>query len=243
MSRSAVLSLWFTRFNIRELVLLIVIVFLGFGWFSSEQRADRERRLREKHLQHADEELGRARHELQSHLKGRQPDRNRSFWAAELEGSNLTGMTISSRSNAFQHASFRNCRLENSTLEGGGSSFQNAVFDGAQLTGAKLTGEHASFQGASFAGAELTNATLSGGSASFQLASFEDAVLVRAKLSGNFQGANLSGTQFQAADLSAIDPDNLASCYFKVPPSYDGRTLFPVGFDPFDCLWKRVEAP
>ena len=241
MNNPSVLALWLTRFNIRELVLLIIIVTFGFGWFSSEQRAERERRLREMHLKYSDEELHRAKEELRDQIRGVQPDRTRSFWSADLEGSNLAGMTIASNSNAFQRASFRKCDLADAVLEGGGSSFQFAHFDAAKLVGANLKGGAASFHLASFAEANLTDATLTGGSASFQGASFEDALLLGATLSGNFQNVNLSGARLESANLTAIDGSNLASCHFKVPPTFDARTKFPIGFDPVEQLWRRVE--
>ena len=74
----------------------------------------------------------------------------------------------------------------------------------------------------------------------FQRGSFEDASLIDARLSGSFQSVNLSGARLEAADLSAIARDDLASCYFKVPPTYDARTKFPPGFDPVERSWKRV---
>jgi len=232
---------WLPRFSVRELFFLILLVAFVVGWVSSEQRADRERRLQEQRLRYAEEELRRARHELRDQMRGPRPDRSRSFWEADLEGSNLAGMTIASDGNAFQRASFRKCRLEGSTLEGGVASFQFARFDAAKLARACLKGGVSSFQESSFVGADLTDATLIGGSASFQHASFEEAILIGAKLSGNFQGVNISGARLEAADLSAIDRDDLASCYFKKPPTCDARTKFPHGFDPVERSWRRVE--
>ncbi|MEI8022229.1 MAG: pentapeptide repeat-containing protein, partial [Schlesneria sp.] len=66
-------------------------------------------------------------------------------------------------------------------------------------------------------------------------------ILIGAKVSGNFQSVNFSGAKFEGADLSAIDRDNLASCYFKELPMYDARTKFPPGFDPVEHLWRRAE--
>jgi hypothetical protein len=232
---------WLPRFSIRGLFFLILLVALALGWVSSERRADRERRQQEQRLHYADEELRRARDELQDQMRGRWPDRARSFWEADLESSNLAGMTIASNDHAFQRASFRKCRLEGATLKGGVAAFQLARFEAAKLARASLKGGHASFQASSFVGADLTGATLIGGAASFQGASFEDAILIGAELSGNFQGVNLSGARLEAADLSTIARDDLASCYFKVPPTYDARTKFPPGFDPVECLWRRVE--
>jgi type II secretory pathway pseudopilin PulG len=232
---------WLPRFSIRELVFLIILVALALGWATSQQRADRERRQQEQRLRYAEEELRRARDELQDQQRGQRPDRLRSFWEADLEGSNLAGMTIASNGNAFQRASFRKCRLEGATLAGGDSSFQLARFDAAKLARARLTGGGSSFQMSSFVGADLTGATLMGGGASFQNASFEDAILIGATLSGNFQAVNISGAKLEAADLSAIARDDLASCYFKDPPTYDARTKFPPGFDPVEHSWRRVE--
>jgi len=229
------------RFSVRGMFFLILLVAMAFGWVSSERRAERERWMQLQRLRYADEELRRAREELEVRKLGPRPDRARSFWEADLVGSNLMGMTIASDGNAFQRASFRECRLEGATLIGGVSSFQFARFDAAKLARARLRGDAASFQLSSFAGADLTGATLAGGGASFQGASFEGATLVGATLSGNFQGANISGARFESADLSAVAPDDLASCYFKEPPTYDAGTKFPPGFDPVGCLWRRVE--
>jgi uncharacterized protein YjbI with pentapeptide repeats len=239
---------WLPRLSIRGLFFLILLVALLLGWVSSEQRAKqeqqrsaRERQLQEQRLRYAEEELRRSRDELQDLLRGLRPDRKRSFWGADLEGSNLAGMTIASDSNAFQRASFRKCRLEGATLEGGDSSFQLAHFDDAKLTRASLKGGGSSFSLSSFVGADLTGATLAGGGSSFQNASFEKAILIDATLLGNFQLVNISSARLEGADLSAIARDNLASCYFKEPPTYDTRTKFPPGFDPVERLWRRVE--
>jgi uncharacterized protein YjbI with pentapeptide repeats len=232
---------WLPRFSTRGLFFLILLVAVLLGWASSQRRAERERRLQEQRLRYAEEELRRARDELRDQQRGPRPDRARSFWEADLERSNLAGMTIASNSNAFQRASFRECRLEGATLQGGGASFQYARFDAAKLARAHLKGGGASFQASSFVGADLTGATLIGGDSSFQLASFEGATLIGATLSGNFQVVNLSGARLEAADLSAIACDDLASCYFKEPPTYDARTKFPAGFDPVERLWRRVE--
>jgi hypothetical protein len=107
-----------TRFSVRGLFFLILLVALALGWFSSQRSAERERREHEQRLRYAEEELRRARDELRDQVRGPRPDRARSFWEADLEGSNLAGMTIASDGNAFQRASVRNCRLEGATLEG-----------------------------------------------------------------------------------------------------------------------------
>jgi uncharacterized protein YjbI with pentapeptide repeats len=226
---------------VRGLIFVILLVALALGWFSSQRSAERERRRQEQRLRYAEEELRRAMDELRDQMRGPSRDRSRSFWEADLEGSNLTGMTIASDENAFQRASFRNCHLEGATLEGGDSSFQFARFDAAKLARARLKGGSASFQVSSFVGADLSGATLIGGPSSFQGSSFEGAVLVGATMSGSFQIVNISGASFEAADLSAVAGDDLASCYFKEPPTYDARTKFPTGFDPVEHLWRRVD--
>jgi uncharacterized protein YjbI with pentapeptide repeats len=226
------------RVSIRGLVFLILLVALAFGWGSARQRSERSRQLQQKRFKYALEELRRAREELYQF----RPNRTRSFGEADLEGSNLSGLTIASKGNAFQRGSFRECSLEGATLSGGNASFQLAHFDGANLTRSRLTGGDASFQGSSFVGADLTGATLSGAGTSFQGVTFENAILAGATLKGDFGGANLSGARLEGADLSAITADNLASCYFKVPPSYDSRTRFPQGFDPVKNSWRRVES-
>ncbi len=188
-------------------------------------------------LQYAEEELERARDQLDQSRP--RPDKIRVLWV-DLAGANLRGVTIASVSNAFQRASFQSCDLQDATLEGGGAAFQFAQFDNASLANAKLTGGGASFQLATFVNADLTGAVLSGGGASFQRASFENATLVRARLIGDFQLANISNAHFEAADLSALDSDSLASCYFKEAPTYDEQTIFPDGFDPEQHLWEKA---
>lgn len=230
-----------TRFTVRDLFLLIVLVSVILAWISSEQRGEQRRRIQEQQVHYAQQELERARDQLRDQARPRDRDRNRSFWEADLEDSNLAGMTIASNQNAFQRASFKNCRLEDATLQGGTASFQVSRFDGAKLNRARLIGEAASFQMASFVGADLTGAALIGESASFQSATFEGATLIGATLSGNFQTANISGAKFEDADLSAIDASNLGSCYFNDPPTYNAHTKFPTGFNPAERLWRRVD--
>jgi uncharacterized protein YjbI with pentapeptide repeats len=220
---------------------MLMLAALLLRFISFQQRVEQERRLHKQKLRYAQQELDRARDELKDQLRGPIPDRLRSFWEADLEGSNLAGMTLASNSNAFQRASFRKCNLEGATLKGGGASFQLARFDGAKLANSSLKGGAASFQGASFVGADLTGAALAGDGSSFQGAAFEGTILIGAKLSGNFQSVNISGAKFEGADLSEIDRDNLVSCYFQNPPTFNARTKFPSGFDPEENLWRRLE--
>jgi len=229
------------KFSIRSLFTVVILIALTCGWFSTWLRIDRDRARYEQQLHYAREELARAKDQLRDLERPKKPDLTRSFWEADLDGSTLTGMTILSNSNAFQRASFRGCGLENASLAGGGSSFQFASFNAANLTQATLSGAGSSFQGTTFVGADLTGAKLTGGPASFQGASFEDAIMIGTTLEGNFQGANISGVRLQGADISAVECDNLASCYFDRPPTYDAKTKFPVGFDPAKYLWTRID--
>ncbi len=227
------------RFSIQSLLTIILVVALLCGWISTLQSIDRIRKRYEQQLEYSNGELVRSKEQLQYLQRGKRPDRNRFFWEAELEGSNLAGMTIASDGNAFQLASFRACNLEGARLRGGTASFQRASFDEAKLKGAALSGEGAS--GATFVGADLTGATLSGGWGAFADASFENAILVEAKWAGSFERANISGVKFEGADLSAIVADNLISCYFDVPPVYDSRTKFPSGFEPTQHRWQMAK--
>ncbi|MCC7336751.1 MAG: pentapeptide repeat-containing protein [Pirellulaceae bacterium] len=248
MTNSFNLTQRWSQFSNRGLLLLIVIVAMSCAWYSSLRHADvalqlsyRTQRLQMQHLEYYKGELGRAKSQLSDQLRGKRPDSSRSFWESDLDGMNLMGMTIASSLNAFQRASFRNCNLENATLQGGDSSFQFACFDEANLTGASLFGGPSSFQLATFIGADITDATLTGTAASFHGASFEDATMVGARLSGSFQGASISGARLEGADLSAVDSDDLASCCFDKPPTYDAKTKFPQGFDPVEQFWQSSE--
>lgn len=221
---------------------MVVMVFIAvlLGWNASVQRAEYRLKQVYQRLNYAEQELTRAREELQDQVRPKQASA-RAFSQTVLDGAQLRGVTIASQSNVFQKASLRNCDLQGATLQGGGSAFQVCRFDHANLTDAKLIGGGASFQNASFVGADLTGADLNGGGGSFQLATFENACLVRAKLAGSFQSVNISGTKFEGADLSALDSEALVSCYFKDPPTYDKQTRFPKGFDPVAQMWRKVD--
>lgn len=229
------------KYSLRSLFTLALLVGLTCAWLSTLRSLALVRSQHMQQLMYAKEELERTKVQLKDLRRGKQADRTRSFWEAELEGSDLEGMKIASDNNAFQRASFRNCKLARSNLKGGVASFQLACFDGANLKEASLSGDFASFQGSTFVGAELTGATLTGGSSSFQRASFEDATLVNAKWIGDFQGANISGAKFQGANLSAVDAIHLTTCYFDRPPTYNSKTIFPIGFSARDQLWQYVE--
>ncbi|HEX6963856.1 MAG TPA: pentapeptide repeat-containing protein [Lacipirellula sp.] len=255
------------RFTVRETLLVMVIVALGFGWhrFAGEAEA-RTRRLRARlmwlpHMQRLSDsreesERERAWTEQQSKL--------RVLHGIDLKGASLRSVTIDAgQEAAFQKMVFDVCDLSGATLIAGGASFQEARFEGALLGGAKLSGGGSSFQlavfdladlseahlagnfqGASFARATLTGAQLIGDGTAFQLANFAQADLRGAKLVGggaSFQGMDIDGAQFEGADLSAIETQNLASCHFATSPTYDDATKFPAGFDPKLEGWKRAE--
>jgi uncharacterized protein YjbI with pentapeptide repeats len=221
------------------MLILTLLVALMFGWHSSVQRAERTLTLQANHLRYAEQELNRIREELRfrDHATRRNAE---TAWDAQLDGARLRGIAFSSPENVFQRASFKGCDLQNATLRAGGAAFQRARFDGSNLANAKLIGAGSSFQVATFVGADLTGAVLEGGGSSFQLSSFENATLVRARLVGSFQLSNISGARFEGADLSALESDSLASCYFQKPPTYNDRTRFPPGFDPLARHWRRV---
>jgi uncharacterized protein YjbI with pentapeptide repeats len=227
------------RFTIRSLLILTLLIALGLGWHSSVQRAERTLALQTNRLRYAVEELNRVREELGFRDRATRGSAE-TLWDVQFDGARLRGISYSSSNNAFQRTSFKDCDPQNATLQAGGAAFQRARFDGANLADAKLTGGGSSFQRATFVGADLTGAVLEGGGSSFQLSSFEDATLVRTRLVGSFQLSNISGARFEGADLSALDSDSLASCYFDDPPSYDDQTHFPADFDPVARQWRRV---
>jgi uncharacterized protein YjbI with pentapeptide repeats len=221
--------------------ILILVISVVLAWVGNEMRFAAVIRSHMRTLQFAKSELERVEQELARLRQGKRQDRTRAFWETDLEGTNLKGMTLKIPSNSFQKASFRNCDLKGATLEGAGAAFQLSRFDGAQLAGATLTGGGAAFQGSSFVGADLTGAILTGGSVSFQSATFASANLEGAKLSGSFQAATIDSARFEGADLSGIASQDLASCIFGTPPTYDGKTIFPDGFDPVANMWRKVE--
>jgi uncharacterized protein YjbI with pentapeptide repeats len=227
------------QFTLRTLLTLTLLVALLLAWRSSLERAEVRLTEQANKLRYAEEELERARDEIRDRDRVK-PDKNRTLWQANLDGAQLRGVTISSNTNAFQRASLQGCDLAGATLQGGDASFQLSRFDNSRLVNAKLTGGVSSFQMATFVNADLAGAELSGGGASFQKSSFENATLIRSRLSGSFQSVNLSGTRLEGANLSALRSEDLASCYFKDPPTYDRQTTFPAGFDPAKKLWRRV---
>jgi uncharacterized protein YjbI with pentapeptide repeats len=153
-----------------------------------------------------------------------------------FEGIDLRGAVIEAGISAFQKSVFDYSDLSNASLTGGGSSFQGASFYKATLKNAKLAGGGSSFQLANFESADMTGAVLTG---NLQGVSLRNAECVGTTIKGSFQGANIDGVQFQSADLSALRSEDLASCYYDAPPTYDANTKFPNGFDPVANGWKK----
>ena len=161
-------SRWLPRVSIRRMISLILVVALLLGWYSSQRRIERERRWQEQRLRYAEEELRRAKDQLQDQQRGPRPYLLRSFWEADLEGSNLAGMTIASNDNAFQRASFLQM-FTGGDVDWGVSSFQARPIRRREACQGALTGGGSSFQMSSFLLGPISRcATLMGGGASFQ---------------------------------------------------------------------------
>jgi uncharacterized protein YjbI with pentapeptide repeats len=210
-------------------VLVINIVATAFALRNSQivnvQQAEK--------LRHVEEELRRARSDLQEERRQLASDSQacpmRTFDRLALRNGALSGPD-----NAFQHTTFLSADLREATLQGGKSSFQGARFDKAQLCRAQLLGGYASFQGATFVDCDLSGAKLQG---AFSNVSFEHANLEGATWIGNFRGCNVNGARFAGAHLVAIDRWALDTCHFSDPPIYDTKTQFPPWFDPQQKGW------
>ena len=219
-------SRWLPRFSLRGLFLIILLMSLLFGWASSEQRAERERRMQEQRQRYAEEELRRARDELRDQMRGR----GRIAY-------DLSGQRMHDDRERQQCVPTRLVpQLPPGGRNVGGWKKKLARFDAAKLARGCLKGGDASFQESSFVGADLTGATLTGGSSSFQRASFEGAILVGARLSGNFQVVNIRGLiRRPLGDRSTTWPVATSR------PTYDAKTKFPPGFDPVERSWNRAD--
>lgn len=243
---TAAIGAGWPRFTIRAALGATLLAALACGWYSSLQRQSTKVSQLAAELAYAQAELARSLSSAPSPkwtLAGNASHSDRVLWLAKLDGTNLRATQIQSGDSAFQFTLFADCDLRGATLVGEAAAFQGARFDRAKLAKATLTGGNAAFQHASFAHADLSGAVLTGGASAFQGASLEGAKLVGAqvKCSGpSFQGVNIDGTQFQGADLSSLDRDSLASCFFKTPPRYDEKTRFPAGFDPAAHDWARA---
>jgi uncharacterized protein YjbI with pentapeptide repeats len=234
------------KFSLRALLGLTCLIALVLAWYaSSRQYAEQIQRLNLR-LTYAEEELDRAKDDFEREQRrgSAKTAARRPFRDVKFDGQKLGEFSVVTGNSAFQNTSFVGCDLKNAKLTGETSSFQGARFDRANLAGAKLTGGGAAFQGASFASADLSGAILTGGGSAFQTATFEGANLTGTKIQVNdmtaFQSVNIDSAMFQNADLSAVDADALASCYFRSPPTYNGETRFPDGFDPAKQGWTRA---
>lgn len=232
------------RFSFRALFIGLAFLAILLGWYTSSESSRRVSQQLARRLSHAELEMDRARWFDRSAAAPRPPLAKGVLSGAKLDAVTLEGATVTGGDSAFQRTDFGGSNLANATLTGKVSAFQAARFDNARLANATLTGGGASFQYATFIQADLTGATISGGASALQRATFQDACLVDAviRCSGAaFQMVNIDGTQFEGADLSALDSSSLASCHFKNPPTYDSRTKFPIGFSPVEQLWKRTQ--
>ncbi|TWT36663.1 Pentapeptide repeats (8 copies) [Posidoniimonas corsicana] len=232
------------RFSLRSTLTGLLLVALLLGWRASllREKSNAAKLMREN--AHLRGELQNKVDRLEVQLDAYRDLREQSH-PLSIDTRSLRGMQITSSGNIFQAAFICGFDLSGAQLTGGGSAFQLAHFDESNLAGATLAGGGGSFQEASFENADLTNATLTGGSASFQGASFSRANLTGARINVSatsaFQQVNLTAAQCQGADLSALDSQSLASCYFDDPPTYDGQTRFPAGFNPREQGWELVE--
>jgi uncharacterized protein YjbI with pentapeptide repeats len=233
------------QFTLRDALAATLLIALAFGWYASHRQAQREyaQLARRVNYDEAEADFGKRREESFHEAKVRRhTEPFRTLFGVDFSGSNLKGMTITGPDIAFQLAIFNDANLADARLAG---SFQGAQLKRANLAGAKLTGGGASFQGSSFEGANLTAATLTGGGSSFQGSTFRRANLTGARIvcsGASFQVVNIDAANFQAADLSTIEPGALASCHFKTPPTYDNQTRFPAGFDPQEHGWNRAPS-
>jgi uncharacterized protein YjbI with pentapeptide repeats len=232
------------RFSIREALFAMLLVALFFGWRASQQQTSRQIANLQRRLRYAETSNTWSEFRSRIDMDSAPAASKRGVLAhLNLDGANLRSVSIAGQNSAFARASFNNADLTKASLGGAGGAFQGAKFDGARLVNAKLTGGVSAFQGSSFAGADLTGAVLTGGASSFQGSTFADARLAGAQLlcsGASFQLVNIDAADFAGADVSALAAEALKSCYFNQPPTYDGHTRFPRGFDPEDQGWKRA---
>jgi uncharacterized protein YjbI with pentapeptide repeats len=257
------------RFTIRDVLLAMVILALALGWHRSSRDANARLRQMEQRMLGLRMQAGydEDRADFAADAEER-TSKGSVLHAVDLKGSVLRGVSISMpQENAFQLTVFSGCdlskasliagtssfqvarfddaKLNQATLKGDSAAFQHASFQRADLSEAKLTGGGGAFQAATFAEANLSGAVLKGGDGSFQMASFAGANLSGARLVGgdaSFGGMDIDGAQFLGTDLSGLDADDLGTCHFDTPPTYDDATRFPAGFDPALAGWKRAVA-
>jgi len=227
------------RFNLRTVLFWMAFLALLIGWFTSNARERARSRELVQQLMNARSQVrlaeSRAEFQVEAHAEGG-PKARSGLSSGRFEGVDLRDVVIQAGISEFQRTVFDNSDLSHASLAGGGASFQGASFKNTKLRSVKLTGGGSSFQMATFEGADLTDAALTG---NLQAMSLRNAKCVGATISGSFQGTSIDGTQFQKADLSAIRSNDLKSCYFEVPPTYDANTKFPQGFDPKAAGWTK----
>ena len=226
------------RFNLRTALALVAFIAILFGWYaSSKQSRDKNARLIQQLLNARSQvSLAESRGEFQAE---RTSDGRPLFSKPRVEGVSLRGAVIQAGDSAFQRTSFDNSDLSGASLTGGGASFQGASFKNARLRNAKLVGGGSSFQLATFDNADLSGAVLNG---NLQGVSLKNANCTGITIIGSFQAANIDSAKFQSADLSAIRNEDLASCYYKTPPTYDAQTKLPARFDPTAHGWRLAPA-
>lgn len=230
------------RFNLRTVLVCIALIAFVVGWYTSmERERSRSARLVQQLINAQSQiRLAESRAEIQADASCSGNARTKGVLSrARFEGVNLHGAVVQGGASAFQRTVFDHSDLSNTSLTGGGASFQGASFNNAILRHAKLAGGGSSFQLATFESADLSGAVLTG---NLQGVSLRNAKCVGTTIDGSFQGANIDAALFQNADLSGIRSEDLASCYFDAPPTYDVNTKFPDRFDPIAHGWKKVPA-
>jgi len=230
------------KFSIRDVLLATMLVALFFGWRSSKQQAERRIAGLKRRLAYAESGETWDTRRFQLHQKRTEKPASGLLSRANLEAADLQGGVLVGMNSAFYLTVFNDADLQHASLTGGNAAFQGARFFRTNLTGAKLSGGVSAFQLASFVNADLTGAVLTGGGSSFQGSTFEGSKLVGARLvcsGASFQAVDVTDANFRGADISTLEAESLKSCYFQSPPRYDGKTKFPVGFDPVDEGWKQ----
>lgn len=230
------------RFKLRTSLFFIAFISLIIGWYTSIARERTKSARLVQQLMNAQSQirLAESRAGIQADARSIGTQRAKgALSSAKFEGVNLRDVVIQAGTSAFQRTVFDNSDLSNASLTGGGASFQGASFNNAILRNAKLAGGGSSFQLATFENADLSNAVLTGNLAGISL---RNAKCVGTTINGSFQGANLDAVQFQNADLSSIRSEDLGSCYFDAPPTYDANSKLPDRFDPIGHGWKKTNA-
>jgi uncharacterized protein YjbI with pentapeptide repeats len=230
------------RFKLRTVLACIAFTAFVIGWYSSiERERTRSARLVQQ-LMNAQSQvrMAESRVQIQTNVPSSGNQKAKGVLSkARFEGVNLRDAVIQGGASAFQQTVFDNSDLSNASLTGGGASFQGASFNNAILRNAKLVGGGSALTLATFESADLSGAVLTGNLAGVSL---KNAKCLGTTIKGSFQGANIDAAQFQNADLSAIRSEDLGSCYYDAPPTYDTNTKFPARFDPIAHGWKKSKA-